>query len=293
MKAGVLEKKIRKIILSSQKCEITEYFIYRMLSRVIKDPHNKKILDNISVDELRHYNFWKDITKEDVNPNRLKVWVYYLIVRLFGLTFGIKLMERGEESAQVTYGKIAREIPGIRKIITEEDYHEKQLINMIDEERLKYVGSMMLGLNDALVELTGALAGFTFALQNTLLIAVVGLITGIAASMSMGASEYLSTKLEETDKSPWRASLYTGVVYMVTVLLLISPFLLLVNVFLALGATILVAIAVILFFNFYISVAKDLPFWRRFLEMVLINLGIAAISFCIGVLIRIFLVVEV
>ena len=53
---------------------------------------------------------------------------------------------------------------------------EKALLEMLDEERLKYVGSMVLGLNDALVELTGSLAGFTFAMQNTKLIALSGLI---------------------------------------------------------------------------------------------------------------------
>ena len=35
---------------------------------------------------------------------------------------------------------------------------------MINDERLQYISSMVLGINDALVELTGAPAGFTFAL---------------------------------------------------------------------------------------------------------------------------------
>jgi VIT1/CCC1 family predicted Fe2+/Mn2+ transporter len=50
--------------------------------------------------------------------------------------------------------------------------------------------------------------------------------------------------------------------------------------------TLLGAVMVIFLFTFYISVAKDLPFWRRFGEMLVISLGIAAISFVIGVLIR-------
>jgi VIT1/CCC1 family predicted Fe2+/Mn2+ transporter len=94
------------------------------------------------------------------------------------------------------------------------DYNMKELsqklISLIDEERLKYVSSMVLGLNDALVELTGALTGLTLALQNPRLIAIVGFITGIAASMSMAASEYLSTKQEDTEKNPLKASVYTG-----------------------------------------------------------------------------------
>ena len=41
-------------------------------------------------------------------------------------------------------------------------------------------------------------------------------------------------------------------------------------------------VLIILSFNYYISVAQDLPFWKRFGEMVLISLGVAALSFAIG-----------
>jgi VIT1/CCC1 family predicted Fe2+/Mn2+ transporter len=56
--------------------------------------------------------------------------------------------------------------------------------------------------------------------------------------------------------------------------------------------TILNAIIVIFVFTFYISVAKDISFRKRFFEMVLISLGIAALTFAIGFLIRAFLNVE-
>mgnify|MGYP001036219971 CR=1 FL=1 len=152
---------------------------------------------------------------------------------------------------------------------------------------------MVLGLNDALVELTGTLAGLTLVLQNTRLIAMAGLITGVAASLSMAASEYLSTKSEEDAKNPFKASVYTGFAYVLTVLFLIFPYLLLTNFYFCLGFTILNAIIVIFIFTFYISVAKDLSFTNRFLEMALISLGIAALTFGIGFLIRIFLNVEI
>ena len=54
-----------------------------------------------------------------------------------------------------------------QKIAEDEERHEQKLLAILDEERLQYVGSMVLGLNDALVELTGTLAGLTLALQNT------------------------------------------------------------------------------------------------------------------------------
>jgi VIT1/CCC1 family predicted Fe2+/Mn2+ transporter len=281
-----LDKKTRDIILTSQKNEITEHIIYSKLSQAVKDKQNKEILKQISDDEKRHYNFWKKYTNKDVKPNKLKIWWYYIISRIFGITFGIKLMERGEEDAQVIYEKISEQVPSAKQIVYDEGIHEQKLVNMIDEDRLKYISSIVLGLNDALVELTGALAGFTLALQNTNLIGVTGLITGIAASLSMGASEYLSTKSEESEKSPAKAALYTSVAYVLTVLLLIFPYLILTNVYLCLGLALVDAIIVILIFTFYVSVAKEIEFKKRFLEMALISLGIAALSFVIGYLVN-------
>jgi VIT1/CCC1 family predicted Fe2+/Mn2+ transporter len=157
---------------------------------------------------------------------------------------------------------------------------------MLDEERLVYTGSIVLGLNDALVELTGALAGLTLALQDTTLIALTASITGIAASMSMAASEYLSTKSEETAKTPGKAALYTGIAYVFTVLILVLPYLLIDNYYICLGVALLSAVLIIAAFNYYVAVAKGESFKKRFGEMAGISLGIAALSFGIGFLIR-------
>ena len=153
---------------------------------------------------------------------------------------------------------------------------------MLDEEALYYAGSVVLGLNDALVELTGALAGLTLAFRNVNTIALSGLVTGIAASLSMAVSEYLSTSSEETDKNPLRASIYTGIAYVVTVALLILPFLLLHNAYIALAISLTTSVLIIALFNYYISIAKGQPFGKRFFEMAGLSLGVAAISFLIG-----------
>ncbi|KYK37862.1 MAG: VIT1/CCC1 transporter family protein [Theionarchaea archaeon] len=288
-----LDEETKKVILTAQKNEITEHFIYQKLSRSIKNPHNKKVLNKISQDELRHYNFWKEYTAQKMNPGKLKMWKYYLISKIFGITFGIKLMERGEETAQDIYEKISASIPEAKKIQQDEDEHETQLIALLDEERLKYVSSIVLGLNDALVELLGALAGFTLTLQNTSIIAMVGFITGIAASLSMGASEYLSIKSEEGGQNPAKASVYTGSAYLVTVLFLIFPYLLFENYYVCLGIAVINAVLVILVFTFYVSVVKDFSFKKRFTEMAGISLGIAALTFAIGFLVRMFLHIDI
>jgi VIT1/CCC1 family predicted Fe2+/Mn2+ transporter len=119
------------------------------------------------------------------------------------------------------------------------------------------------------------------------------LITGIAASMSMAASEYLSTRSEETMKQPVRAAIYTGVAYIITVTLLVMPYLLFQNYILDLVITLTTAVIIIAVFNYYISVAKGESFRERFLEMAGLSLGVAAFSFVIGYFIRMWLGIDV
>jgi vacuolar iron transporter family protein len=283
----------KRQLLIYQRNEITEHHIYRRLARLQKSPENRRILERIADDEMRHYKQWKRYTGEDASVNWSKVRIFYWITRIFGLTFGTKLMERGEVEAQQSYTDLPDEIDQIEAMAKEENEHENALLGMLDEERLRYIGSVVLGLNDALVELTGTLAGLTLALQNTRLIALTGSITGIAAALSMAASEYLSTKTEASTQQPLKAAIYTGITYVITVVFLIAPFLLLSSYYLSLASTLIAVVLIIALFNFYISVAMDQPFKKRFAEMAILSLAVSGLSFLLGHLLRILIGVEV
>ena len=266
----------------AQQDELVGQYVYNSLSKLIKDPHNSKILARISDDEKRHVNIFRKYTGEDLKVNKYKVFFYVFISRIFGLTFGIKLQEKAEEEAQKNYKNMLKVIPEMKDIIADEEKHEAELISMIYEEKLSYMSSVVLGLNDALVELTGALAGFTLSVQNSKIIALLGLITGISASFSMAASEYLSTRAEqdpEQQKRAGKSAFYTGVAYILTVLALVTPFFLIKNYFYSLITTILIALAIIFVFNYYISVVNDYSFKKRFMEMAIISMGVASLSF--------------
>jgi VIT1/CCC1 family predicted Fe2+/Mn2+ transporter len=273
-------------LLVFQRNEITEYHIYTRLARIVKGKQNREILENIAEDELRHYHMWKEYTGRDVQPNKLKLLKYALISHLFGFTFAIKLMEKGEEAAQINYRHLLDDLHDAEAIAHDENEHEIALIRMLDEERLRYTGSIVLGLNDALVELTAALTGLTFALQNTQIIALTGSITGLAAALSMAVSEYLSTKSEDTGQNPVKAAVYTGSAYVITVVLLIMPYLIFTSFYVCLFITLTIALLIIAIFNYYISVAREVPFKKRFLEMAGLSLAVSAISFFIGLALR-------
>ena len=293
MPTHTLSEDIENKVLAAQKSEITEYNIYKKLAVTVTDPHNRKILERIANEELQHYRFWKRYTGKEPEPDKVAVITYLFLARLLGLTFSMKLMEKGEKAAQLNYQEIAASVPEAQRIIDEENEHEKLIIDLIKEEQLEYAGSVVLGLNDALMELTGALAGLTLALQQSRLIAMVGLITGIAASLSMAASEYLSTKTESGIRNPVKSAVYTGTAYILTVILLILTYMLFGNPYVSLTLTISIALMVIFVFNYYLSVVKDVSFWKRFAEMAIISLGVAVLTFIIGWIIRLYFNIEV
>lgn len=294
MPETVLSPELRATFLTFQQDEVDSNAIYTTIADMLGDDPNAQIIRSIAAEEAKHAARWEALTGKKLKPSRLKVLLFTLTAKILGITFAIKRLELGESEGQEGYKAVLSDFPEIQAVIDEESAHEDALIAMIDEERLKYAGSVVLGLNDALVELTGALAGFTFAFQNTRLIAMTGLITGISAAFSMASSEYLSQRSEgDGSVSPVKSALYTGIAYILTVALLVLPFFLTSNFLLALGITLIIVVLIILGFNYYLCTAKDLPFRRHFLEMFVVSLGVTLLSFVVGVLVKKFLGVEI
>ena len=281
------------VIKRMQQNELTESVIYEKIAAFAKGDENKATLRRLSREEKAHYEIWKNYTGIEMKPEMGKVFKYTLIARILGFTFAVKLMERGEGNAQVEYELLAKEVVESAAIRQQEEEHEHALLGMLDEERLQYVGSMVLGLNDAWVELTGSLAGFAFALQNTRVIALSGLIVGISATFSMASSEFLAARSEgRTDAL--KSCSYTGIAYLLTVIALIAPYLIFpVGQYIpALICMLAVVILIIAGFTYYTSVAQDQPFKNRFLEMALISVSVAVVSFIVGILAKRFLGVD-
>ena len=282
------------IIRKMQQNELTESFIYEKIAAFAKGDENKATLLRLAKEEKAHYEIWKKYTGEEMKPEKGKVFWYTAIARVLGFSFAVKLMERGEGNAQAEYALLAQEVAESVHIRSQEEEHEQALLAMLDEESLQYVGSMVLGLNDALVELTGSLAGFTFAMQNTRLIALSGLIIGISATFSMASSEFLAARSEgRTDAL--KSCTYTGIAYLFTVVALILPYLLLgtSQYIPALICMLAVVVLIIAGFTYYTSVALDQPFRKRFVEMAGISITVAVVSFVVGILAKQLLGVDI
>ncbi|RME79321.1 MAG: rubrerythrin family protein [Methanobacteriota archaeon] len=281
-------------LIRTQRKEITEHYIYLGVAKSIKDKKNKEVIEHIAADELKHYNILKKITKRDVGPSFLERLLYSILTLVFGFTFSLKLLERGEHMSRNTYERLSKTYPELAVSFKDEEIHERTLLKLLKETRVVYASDVVLGLNDALVELTGALAGLTFSLNNSKLIALSGLVVGIAASLSMAASNYLSSREEDNeDKTPLSAALITGVAYFVTVLLLVLPYLLLPEPTVAFWFMVAIVISIVATYNFYISVVKEVPFKSRFLEMAIVSGSVMLISYLVGIILKSYLGVEV
>ena len=208
--------------------------------------------------------------------------ISFLFLRVLGFTFTLKFL--ASRHARDVKKEIIEAIPDAENILRNDEMHKKEIIaltDLLDEERFRYIGAIVLGLDDAIVEFIGLLAGLTFALQDSKLIIITGIVAGISASLSMASSEYLSQRSEENpDKrlKPPKAAIYTGITYLMTVALLLLPFIVIKSPYIALPLTLTIAFIIIFGFTFYLSVAKSLNFRKRFTEMALLSLGIATIS---------------
>ena len=294
MSNHVCSKEHLKLLKMFQKDEITASKLYFVLADKIKDEKNKEIMQKMAQEEKAHSLMWKQYTNLDIKPNLFKVFFYSVVNYILGYTFVIKLLEANEYDGISSMESVKEHFPEIEQIVAQEKAHEKALINMLDEDRLNYTGAMVLGLNDALVELTGAIAGLTFVLMNTKLIAMSGVITGIAATLSMASSNYLAERANGNSNAV-KASVYTGIAYFITVVFLTLPYLILPsNMYIvALLTMIAIVVTLIYLFSFYIATVKSERIMPRFLEMAGISLSVALISFLIGLLAKFCFGIEV
>ncbi len=280
-------------VAAYQESVATEADAYRRMAAHVKDPGNRATLERIADEKAADADAWARYTGRPAVPRVARARRYALIARILGFTFAVKLMDKHKHAARSDARALAAQVPAIARAEADEERRGRELMGMLDEKLLSYVGAMVLGMNDAVVEITGTLAGLTLAMQNTRLIALSGLITGIAATLSMAASEYLAAKSDGRPDAK-RACAYTGSAYALTVVLLLLPYLLMPDKLYLLAMAVMLAVVVLILaaFNFYTAVAQDLPFKKRFAQMCAISLGVAALSFFLGLFCKIVLGVE-
>ncbi len=273
--------------------ELTEHIVYHTLATMEKNPENRAALERLSTQELTHYEFWKSLLPPAeagaIRARWYTVWGVPFLRIVFGVTFITKFLETHENDAVQKYQNILPSIPAshherFMQIIEDEKSHEKALIGQLKEKRVAYMGFIVLGLADAIVEITGVHAGFLGVTGSTLIAGVAGIIVGFSAAISMGSASYLQAK-QDTEKSAILSGFLTWASYFCSVILLALPYFLIRVMVPAFITSTTVGILLVAGFTFYGAVVFDRTFWREFAETVGLMLGTALATFILGLIV--------
>ncbi|MEM0490296.1 MAG: ferritin family protein [Ignisphaera sp.] len=266
--------------------EYEAYTLYRALTKSRWGKKYRSILEKAAEDELHHYRFWTSVVgKCTTNFTRIKVLLYTIVLYLFGLTVTLKFIESRETDASRIYRELSESRPDLKdslsKIIGDEERHEAEFASSIDEGRVRYLGSITLGISDALIELTGIYTGSLGAFENTISAGLTGFLAGVAASISMGIASYSQAK-HEAHKNPKLSALYTSIAYLIVVILLALPYFVIKSMIFAFMAMVIIAIVVVAYMTFYTTVLHNRNYLREFIETTTMILGVSLLLYILG-----------
>lgn len=281
---------LANVAAKSAREEYTDGAVYLALSRREKNQEFRAALERLGRAEQSHYEFWKKYAPNVIaKVNRLKVYFIVLLRLTLGLTFTMKFLERHEDVLHKRYRDIAQSIPAEDKsrfegMMQEEEHQEEYLMGEIHEGRVKYMSFIVLGLADAVVEISGIHAGSLGIYKLTKLAGLAGVVAGMAASIAMASAAYAQAKQGFEGSAKWSA-IYTGVSYMFTAIFLALPYFLTDNMGLALGASLVVGVVLVAMMTYYDTVISAKGFRRQFAEIAGIILAASLALFIAGTLV--------
>lgn len=262
--------------------ELFNAHFYEWLSGWVKERSLKAVLGKFARQEKAHYDFWRQWVEGPIRYKRWRLYWYRFLAWLLGPTFVLRLLEKNEHQTIAEYRRILPTLPQsaqaqLNALIEEEENHEAEFLAALNqyEPRIKYIGFIVLGLSDAIIEVTGVHAGFLGVSHRPLTAGIAGLIVGFAASISMASAAYLQAK-QNTEVSAPLSAAYTGISYILAVILLALPYFLLGSMGLAFWSSVGLAMLLILGFVYYSSVLFERNFRAEALES-LIVLGLTAL----------------
>jgi len=188
--------------------EMGDYYTYLSLAEGISDKDLSEKIKKIAYMEKEHALFWKEfLEKRGIKPPEtgkpaLKILLMRLMSKFINPVVVISFFELGESGAIKQYYRFLKNEPlpeeerqKLKKIILDEIEHETFFARQINEKGVSNIRDFVLGMNDGLVEILGAVAGLSAVyLNNPLMVGVSGLIVGMAGALSMGIGAFISVR---------------------------------------------------------------------------------------------------
>ena len=188
--------------------ELEDYLTYKELAKYLKDPELKEIFNKISLIELRHSKFWESVLKKRDIPlpkkviNKRKINLLKFLTKFLNPVLIVSFLEAGESNAVKSYYDFfnkdfltEEEKEQLKHIITDELEHEAIFEKEAEKLGISNIRDFILGMNDGLVEILGVITGMSAVYINRpSLVAMSGLIVGVAGALSMGIGAFVSVR---------------------------------------------------------------------------------------------------
>jgi VIT1/CCC1 family predicted Fe2+/Mn2+ transporter len=270
--------------------ELTDYTLYLRLAE-IQNGATVQVFKDLATMEKRHLDFWQKFVP-DYRPKlkaRLIRRALYLR-RIFGTTFAIRYLERHESDSIKRYKAAAHLVPpedkaAFDEVLADEEHHEADFASRIESSSVRYISFVVLGLADALVEITGIHAGSLGIYNKTEIAGLAGIIAGGAASLAMASAAYAQAK-QGFKGSAGASAAYTGISYFITAIILATPYFLTGSQLEAISVSLTLAVIIVTFASYYSSIISTKPFMRDYLELLLILFGVTVVLYLFGSFIR-------
>lgn len=286
------ESVLSKVARVRMSHELTDSALYERLSATVDESSPfTGVLKQLSATEHKHYEFWrKYVPEEKPRVDRLKLYWILFLRRVLGLTFASRYLDRHETSVVKEYHAIADLIPeadrgAFNEMVADEQQHEQEFAQKVESTAVRYISFVVLGLADALVEISGIHAGSLGIYNKTELAGLAGVIAGAAASMAMASAAFAQAK-QGFHGSARLSAVYTGVSYFVSAVILATPYFLTRSMVYALSTSLTLAVVMLALTTYYSTVIASKPFGKDFLEILGILLGATVALYLFGYAVR-------
>lgn len=201
---GVLDQRLgRRLVLD----ELFDLSLYTAL-HARSEGQLRSTLSSLMSIEKRHFDFWQEAFRVRAQrldlPRKIKLWVLLLGCRLFGegaIHLTLEAIEVHGIQKYLALWDQYQDLPlgqAIRRVLEDEFQHEERVVSELVERQVRpeRIRNVLLGLNDGLVEMLGAVSGFFAAFQSVPLVLVAAASVAVAGALSMGAGAFAASSSE-------------------------------------------------------------------------------------------------
>lgn len=317
---SLVSKKLQQTLVSDECFDLE---LYRRFKSVARSKELQDIFSHLVLAEEQHVAIWQKHFPDTHTAlsifARAKLTLLVFVARLTGDVFIRVCVEAIEIHGIRKYLQVAHIVDGspiasdLAGILRDELEHEESVV--VGDVRARVTGdrirSFLFGFNDGLVEVTGAVVGFSATFSNPSLVVTAGLVIVFAGAFSMGAGAFASThaerevggidkfkekflggnlhheEVEEHNASPLVTGLITGIAYIIGGLAPLAPY-----AFgdLSLALTLASSLAATLFVSWVIAFLSGMQARKRMLMNLMIVSIAVAFSYASGYVIDHFIV---